>query len=102
MSGVTKTHFRLTTLLATDAHVRMGPSTALVPVARIVVNAWGVVARLADTVKLTVSALPVAKLASIAKPVKPTKPVQRQRISDSKIAAILAAHGKHWNPAKAA
>lgn len=99
---MTKTRSPLTTALVPVAHVRMGPSTALVPVARIVVNAWGVVARLADTVKLTVSALPVAKLASIAKPVKLAKPVQRQRISDSKIAAILAAHGKHWNPAKAA
>ena len=93
MSGLTKTHFRLTTSLPTDAHVRMGPSTALVPVARIVVNAWGVVARFADAVKLTVSALAVAKQA---------KPVHRQRISDSKIATILAPYGKHWNPAKAA
>lgn len=56
------------------------------------------VARFADTVKSAVSALPVAKLASIAKPVKQAK--GRQRISDSKIAAILAPYGKHWNPAK--
>ena len=92
----------VTTSFVPEAHVRMGPSTALLPVARIVVNAWGVVARFADTVKLTVSAIPMAKLASIAKPVKQAKGRQRQRISDSKIAAILAPHGKHWNPAKAA
>lgn len=96
---MTKTRSRLTTALVPVAHVRMGPTTALAPAARVVINAWGVVARFADTVKLAVSALPVAKLASIAKPVKQAK--GRQRISDSKIAAILAAHGKHWNPAKA-
>jgi hypothetical protein len=99
---MTKTRSRLTTALVPVAHVRMGPTTALAPAARVVVNAWGVVARFADAVKLTVSAIPVAKLASIAKPVKQAKPVHRQRISDSKIAAILAPYGKHWNPAKAA
>jgi len=99
---MTKTRSRLTTSLVPVAHVRMGPTTALVPVARTVLNAWGVVTRFTDAVKLTVSALPVAKLASIAKPVKQAKPAQRQRISDSKIAAILAAHGRHWNPAKTA
>jgi len=99
---MTKTQFRLTTALVPVAHVRMGPTTALVPIARIMVNAWGVARRFADAVKLTVSALPVEKLVSIATPVKQAEGRQRQRISDSKVAAILAAHGKHWNPAKAA
>lgn len=77
-------------------------TTAHEPVARVKVNAWGVVTRFTDAVKAAASALSVAKLASIAKPVKQAKGRQRQRISDSKIAAILAPHGKHWNPAKAA
>jgi hypothetical protein len=85
---MTKTRSRLTTSLVPVAHVRTGATTALVPVARVMVNAWGVVTRFAD--------------ASIAKPVKQAKGRQRQRISDSKIAAILAPYGKHWNPAKAA
>jgi hypothetical protein len=97
-----KTRSRLTTSLVPVAHVHTGATTALVPVARVMVNAWGVVTRFADAVKTAASALPVAKLASIAKPVKQAKGRQRQRISDSKIAAILATHGKHWNPAKAA
>lgn len=85
----------VTTSLVPEAHVRMGATTALAPVARVMVNAWGVVTRFADAVKLTVSALPVARVASIA------KPAQSQRISDSKIASILSAYGKHWNPPSA-
>jgi len=97
MSDVSHRKAPATTALVPEAHVRMGATTSLSPVARFKLNAWGVVTRLTDAVKLAVSAQPFAKLASKPKPVQH----QRQRISDSKIAAILAAHGKYWNPGKA-
>lgn len=84
MSDVTKTEFRLTTSFPIDAHVRMGPTTALEPVARFEQNAWGVVTRFTDTdeVKAAASALPVVQLVKPATPapaklVKQAKPVQR-------------------------
>lgn len=83
MSDVTKTEFRLTTSFPIDAHVRMGPTTALEPVARFEQNAWGVVTRFTDTdeVKAAVSALPVVQLVTPATPapaklVMPAKPAK--------------------------
>lgn len=67
-----------TTALVPEAHVRMGP-TAHEPIARVKLNAWGVVT---DTVKAAASALPVVQLVkpAAAQPAKPAAPAKRIEI----------------------
>lgn len=67
-----------TTALVPEAHVRMGP-TAHEPVARVKLNAWGVVT---DAVKAAASALPVVQLVkpAAAQPAKPAAPAKRIEI----------------------